>query len=257
MIIISRIARKYENYPFFHVIIQGINKEYIFQEERYKKEYLKNINKFSKELNINIISYCIMDNHAHFLMMVDKIENLSKLMQKVNSKYAKYYNFVNQRVGYVFRDRFLSEPIGDKRYFIQCIKYIHLNPVKAKIVKEAKNYKYSSYTYFIEKNIYKNNKILKNILTKEEYKEIYNCNNYEKNFMDIEEEKNIEQDIKFGIKEYIKIKKCKIYDIFENRQILKDLIRFLKIEYKVKYVETQKFFEIKKGTMEGLKTYKK
>lgn len=257
MIIISRIARKYENSSFFHVIVQGINKEYIFQEEIYKKIYLKHINTFSKELNLSIISYCIMDNHAHFLIKVHKIENLSKLMQKVNSMYAKYYNYKKQRVGYVFRDRFLSESIDNKRYLIQCIKYIHLNPVKAKIVSKCEDYKYSSYIHFLEENNFNNNEILKSILTNEEYKDICICNEYQKSFLDIEQEKNIEENIKYAIEEYIKLKKYKIYEIFLNRQILKDLIKFLKVEHKIKYTETQKFFEIKKGTMEGLKTYKK
>ena len=140
MITISRIARKYKNSSFFHIIVQGINKEYIFQEERFKKMYLKQISRFTKELNIEVIAYCIMGNHAHFLIMTKNIEDLSKLMQKVNSMYAKYYNYSQNRVGYVFRDRFLSEVIDSKRYFIQCIKYIHLNPVKANIVKNCKEY---------------------------------------------------------------------------------------------------------------------
>ena len=145
----SRIARKYKKASFFHVITQGINKEYIFKEERYIYQYLKIFRKYSKELNIEIKAYCIMGNHTHFLLKVDKIEDLSKLMQKVNSVYARYYNYMeNNRVGYVFRDRFVSEPIDSKRYLIQCIKYIHMNPVKAKIVKEKEDYKFSSYKFY-------------------------------------------------------------------------------------------------------------
>ena len=256
MVKIPRIARRYENSSFFHVIVQGINKEYIFQEERFKKLYLKQIKRFTKELNINVIAYCVMDNHAHFLVMSDNVENLSKLMQKVNSIYAKYYNYIKDRVGYVFRDRFLSEPIDSKRYFIQCIKYIHLNPVKAKIVNSCKDYQYSSYTHFLQKNNYECNQILREILTKQEYKDICYNTNCEKNFLDIEQEKYIEENIRYGIQDYMKLKKCKIYEIYMNRAILKELIRFLKEKHKIKYTETQKFFEIKKGTMEGLKTYK-
>ena len=58
-------------------MVQGINKEYIFKEEIFKNKYLEHINKFSKELNINIIAYCIMDNHAHILIMSKDIVNLS------------------------------------------------------------------------------------------------------------------------------------------------------------------------------------
>ena len=74
--------------------------------------------------------------------------------------------------------------------------------------------------------------------------------------MDIETDVDIEKNIKYGIQDYIKMKKCQIYEIYMNREILKELIKFLKEKHKIKYTETQKFFEIKKGTMEGLKTYK-
>ena len=256
MITISRIARKYKNSSFFHVIVQGINKEYIFHEERFKKMYLKQISRFTKELNIEIIAYCIMSNHAHFLIMTKNIEDLSKLMQKVDSMYAKYYNYSQNRVGYVFRDRFLSEVIDSKRYFIQCIKYIHLNPVKANIVNNCKEYEYSSYRSFIQENNYKNNQILNEILTKLEYKDICDNIDCERNFLDIEQDVDIEKKIKYGIQDYIKLKNCQTYEIYMNRNTLKELIQFLKEKHKIKYTETQKFFEIKRGTMEGLKTYK-
>lgn len=90
---IPRIARKYLNTSFFHVIVQGIGKEYIFKNEIYIRQYLKLINKYSKELNIIIIAYCMMNNHAHFLIETEHKEKMSQLMQKTNSIFAKYYNY--------------------------------------------------------------------------------------------------------------------------------------------------------------------
>lgn len=94
----------------------------------------------------------------------------------------------------------------------------------------------------------------------EEYKSICKCSECEnifKDVLDVEKKENVEEKIKYGIQEYIKIKNCEVFEIFENRQLLKELIKFLKINHKIKYIETQSFFEIKKGTMEGLKIYKK
>ena len=71
------------------------------------------------------------------------------------------------RVGYVYRDRFVSEPITSYRYLIQCIKYIHFNPVKAKIVERCEEYKISSY------------KLFKNKLDKREFNSILNKDAYE------------------------------------------------------------------------------
>ena len=90
----SRTARQYKYASFFHVIVQGIDKEGIFKRERYINEYLKLIRKYSEELNIKIIAYCIMTNHAHLLVKTNKTEDISKMMLKVNSIYAKYYNYM-------------------------------------------------------------------------------------------------------------------------------------------------------------------
>ena len=99
-------------------------------------------------------------------------------------------------------------------------------------------------------------KALNEILTKLEYKDICDNIDCERNFLDIEQDVDIEKKIKYGIQDYIKLKNCQTYEIYMNRNTLKELIQFLKEKHKIKYTETQKFFEIKRGTMEGLKTYK-
>ena len=96
MINISRIARKYYDTSFFHVMVQGINKEYIFKKDRYINKYLQLLNEKIYKEEIKIVAYCIMNNHAHLLIKVDDIKNLSIYMQKVNTMYAKYYNYMEK-----------------------------------------------------------------------------------------------------------------------------------------------------------------
>ena len=250
MIKISRIARKLLKASFFHVIVQGINKENIFSEERYKNQYLKLIRKNCNELDIKIVSYCIMDNHAHFLLQISDVKNLSKLMQKVNGIYGKYYNYMeNGRKGYVFRDRYLSEPITSKRYLINCIKYIHMNPVKANIVQKCDYYKFSSYNiykYKFNKNELKENEIF----LKEDYVSI--INDVFTNYMFLDIEKNTEEKIVQGISEFIKKDQIELYKIFTERKILIRLIKFLKNVKNIKYIEIREFFKINRGTMETI-----
>ena len=146
----ARIARKNLDAMYYHVMVQGINKEYIFEKDECKKIYIKLLKKYSSECDISLVAYCIMGNHAHLLLKIKNILDLSKCMKKINTTFAIYYNELLNRVGFVFRDRFKSEAIYDKYYLHNCIKYIHNNPIKANILKDVGNYKYSSY------HIYKN-----------------------------------------------------------------------------------------------------
>ncbi len=252
MIKISRTARKYLGALYYHTIVQGINKEYIFSEERYMKQYLKLLKKYSIKLNVEIIAFCIMHNHAHFLIQTNDIKELSKLMQQTNSEYARYYNFIKKgRVGYVFRDRFLSEPIVNRNHFIQCIKYIHLNPVKAKIVSRCEDYKYSSYNNFKAVQDYNSNKLYEEFLTKTELSEIIESNETNMNFIDIDND--YEERIQNAIALFKQKENIKLESIFIERKIIKKLVNYLKKEQKIKYVEIMRYFDLTKGTMERLK----
>lgn len=244
----ARVAREHLCTSFFHVMVQGINKEFIFKNDKYINRYLQLIQKNLKEEDLKIIAFCIMHNHAHLLIQAENIENLSNYMRKLNSMYAQYYNYMeNGRVGYVFRDRYKSEPITDKRQLMQCIKYIHQNPVKADIVKQIEEYQYSSY------QLYQNGEIKKyGIFTQEEIASICNRDKpCEDEFLDIDI--NMEKKIDTSISEFVEKEKIKVFEIFEKNDILKKLIKYLKKTKKIRYTDIMKRLDITKGTMERLK----
>ncbi len=244
----ARVAREHLCTSFFHVMVQGINKEFIFKNDKYINRYLQLIQKNLKEEDLKIIAFCIMHNHAHLLIQAENIENLSNYMRKLNSMYAQYYNYMeNGRVGYVFRDRYKSEPITDKRQLMQCIKYIHQNPVKADIVKQIEEYQYSSY------QLYQNGEIKKyGIFTQEEIASICNRDKpCEDEFLDIDI--NMEKKIDTSISEFVEKEKIKVFEIFEKDDILKKLIKYLKKTKKIRYTDIMKRLDITKGTMERLK----
>lgn len=244
----ARTAREYLNTSFFHVMVQGINKEFIFKNSRYINRYLQLIQKNLDKQNLKIIAFCIMNNHAHLLIQTSNIQELSQYMRKLNSMYAQYYNYMEKgRVGYVFRDRYKTEPIADKRQLMQCIKYIHQNPVKANMVKQINEYPYSSY------HLYQNNEIKKyGIFTKEEIALICNMEKTcEDEFLDIDI--NREKKIDNAISEFVQKEKVKVFEIFEKDDILKKLIRYLKDSKNIKYTDIMKRLDITKGTMERLK----
>lgn len=203
-----RFPRDYIKTNYFHVMIQGINKIYIFNNVEDIKYYIKIMYKLKEEHNIKIIAYCIMNNHAHLLIESQNIDNLSKYMQRLNTRYGKFYNKKYNRVGYVFRDRYKSEGIYDEKHLYNCIKYIYDNPVKAGICEKPENYPYSNY------------KSIPQLFIKEKY-----------SFLDVEEEK--EQNYKNFISVFIKENNMKISDLKKDKKNLKKLIKILNQEYKI------------------------
>lgn len=140
-----RIPRFHLDTNYFHIITQGINKNFIFNDSADFKYYIGTMYKLKEQYSLKIISYCIMNNHTHMLVQAEDIKELSKYMQRLNLNYGIYYNKKYNRVGYVFRDRYKSEGIYSEKHLYCCIKYIYDNPVKAGLCKHAKEYPFSNY----------------------------------------------------------------------------------------------------------------
>lgn len=138
-----RISRKESFSGFYHVMVRGINKEKIFQTNPNKEKALEIIGEKNLENKFHIYAYCIMDNHIH-LLVKSELDDLSTIMKRINVTYAMYYNSLKGRIGPVFQDRFKSENVEDERYLYGAIRYIHNNPVVAKIITKPAKYKWSS-----------------------------------------------------------------------------------------------------------------
>lgn len=167
----SRIARQDMPGTFYHAMCQGINKEYIFNDTYLKEKYKSIVKEKIKDKNIKIIAYCIMDNHVHLLLNAYKNNDMSKFMQQLNTSYARLYNKTKNRVGYVFRDRYLSKTINTELQLQRCMVYIHKNPIVAQIVKNEKDYKFSSYNEYLNYNKY-------NLICKEARNIVFGTENY-------------------------------------------------------------------------------
>ena len=92
-------------------------------------------------------SYCFMTNHFH-LQICSKDTPLSKLMALINKRYANYYNTKYRLTGHVFEKRFYDKLIEDKEGMLEVSRYIHLNPVAAKMVMQPEYYPWSSYVFY-------------------------------------------------------------------------------------------------------------
>lgn len=108
----GRVSRIEYERAVYHVIQRGNNKEFIFKEDQFKAYFLKSMEKLIQELNFSLFGYVLMNNHYHLLLqMHDK--PLQSLMHKLNTKYARYYNYKSDRVGHVFQGRYQSLLVRD------------------------------------------------------------------------------------------------------------------------------------------------
>ncbi|MFZ7121419.1 MAG: REP-associated tyrosine transposase [Eubacteriaceae bacterium] len=144
----SRQARQLSETGYYHIIMRGNNKASIFKDNKDKEYFMNVLKQLESEEIIKLVAWCIMDNHVHIVMKAEK-EYLSIGMKRINIKYAMHYHRVHQTVGHVFQDRYKSEVIKTEDYMMKVIRYVHMNPVKAKIVDTPLDYKWSSYQLFI------------------------------------------------------------------------------------------------------------
>lgn len=226
----ARMSRQNLKSLYFHVMVQGINKEYIFSTKEMKEKYKMLVKENIQKSNVKLLSYCIMSNHAHMLMYVQNLQEMSKLMQKINTSFARIYNRKNNRVGFVFRDRFTVQQILSQQHLYNCLAYIHNNPVKAGIVNNPIDYKYSSYIEWVtQKEIIDE---MSNELIFGEDKnnaDEFNRIHLNNNILDIEDiVENI--DYKQIISKHEKNKEKTIEEIIKDEEILEDIVWELKTE---------------------------
>lgn len=127
---------------------RGNNKNVVFREKADYSYYLKRYQEFKKELPFDLFHYCLMPTHVHQLIRTRHASDFSLFMKKINLAYFHYYRKKYGWVGHFWQDRFKSQPVGKDAYFIQCGKYIELNPFRKGLVKNPSDYSFSSYGHY-------------------------------------------------------------------------------------------------------------
>ena len=100
---------------------------------------------------VNICAHCLMPNHYHLLIQTPQA-NLSRFMRHANGIYTQRFNRNHEADGPLFRGRYKSILIGEENYLLDLVRYIHFNPCKAKLVKTPEEYKWSSYTAYVNES---------------------------------------------------------------------------------------------------------
>jgi len=155
---------KREWYPgaTYHIVSRGNRRSDIFKDQEDYNVYLTIIKQAQEKHDFVLFVYCLMTNHIHLQFKTGQTE-VWKIMRTINLLYAKYFNNKYNFVGHLFQGRYKSKVIEDDAYNLATSRYIHLNPVKADMVKKPLEYKWSSYDIYMGKrksNLIDDKKIL-------------------------------------------------------------------------------------------------
>jgi putative transposase len=133
----------------YHITSRGDNKKSIFISDYDYQKFLDYLLNAKTKYNFYLYAYALMNNHYH-LLIETALPNLSRIMHYVNSAYTTYYNIKRHKCGHLFQGRYKSILIDKDSYLLELTRYIHLNPVRAKIVHMPEEFKHSSYGCYVK-----------------------------------------------------------------------------------------------------------
>lgn len=128
-----------------HVMARGIEQRPIFIDDRDRDEFVRRLSDLALEGKLIVYAWSLMPNHFHLLVRTGKI-SLSRSMRSLLTGYAGYFNRRHRRHGHVFQNRFKSIICEEEPYFLELVRYLHLNPLRAGIVKDLKGLDRYPYT---------------------------------------------------------------------------------------------------------------
>lgn len=184
-----RQAIKKSSSGIYHVMLRGINKQQIFEDEEDCEKFLWTLKDTKEKSGFKLFAYCLMGNHIHLLIKEEK-EPLEQIFKRIGGRFVYWYNIKYQRVGHLFQDRFKSEPVEDDAYLFTVIRYIHQNPIKAKLCENAEDYKFSSYKEYTDKKWIVDTEFILDIMPLDEFAAFNNEENMDK-CLEIEEKEAV------------------------------------------------------------------
>ncbi len=137
-----------------HIMVRGINKSAIFEDDQDKTKFLERLGEKITEAKCSVYAWVLMTNHVHILFKSGN-KGISSVMRKLLTWYAIYFNRRHHRTGHLFENRYKSILCDENNYLLALIRYIHLNPVRAGMVKtreELDSYPWSGHSAVMGKS---------------------------------------------------------------------------------------------------------
>jgi len=139
-----RTARKIGGSNIFHVMLRGINRQDIFEDDEDRLQFMSILFRCKDISGFRLHAFVLMSNHIH-LLLEPAGESLDMVFRRIGTRYAVWYNRKYQRAGHLFQDRFRSENVETEQYYQTVLRYILQNPMKAGMEKRPGSYRWSSY----------------------------------------------------------------------------------------------------------------
>lgn len=131
-----------------HVIQRGNNREAVFRADADYRFYLEKLRHAAGQYDCDIHAYVLMSNHVHLLLTPHSENGIGKLMQMLGRYYVQYFNRRYGRTGTLWEGRYRATLIDSEQYLLICMRYIEMNPVRARnMVRHPADYPWSSYRY--------------------------------------------------------------------------------------------------------------
>lgn len=141
-------------YPH-HVVQRGHNRQVVFAEQADYRRYLETLEEFKTTFGVRVYAFCLMTNHVHLLLSPKSTGALGLLMKRLAGRQTQHHNRAEGRRGTLWEGRYKSSPVQSDSYLMACVRYIELNPVRARMVATPRDYFWSSaQRWFAESNPY-------------------------------------------------------------------------------------------------------
>lgn len=129
-----------------HIVQRGHNRNAVFIDDADYSFYLDNLIEWKTHYDVGVYAYCLMTNHVHLILVPrNQGDSISRLMRRLSARQGRRVNRLEERIGTLWSGRFKSSVIDTDNYLLACLRYVELNPVRAGIVNQPEDYRWSSY----------------------------------------------------------------------------------------------------------------
>ena len=144
----ARRCRQFGKTGIQHIVLKGHDGKAIFADREDVSAFTDILVKLYEKYKFKVFAFCFMSNHVHLVLRFKEVHEISGVMKRLKLRFSNWYHRHYGCTGTIFQGRYFSRPIDNEAYVVNAIRYVHLNPVRAKLCKTPIEYFNSSYQYY-------------------------------------------------------------------------------------------------------------